>query len=734
MTLNLVYIINQFIFANMQRLVISLILALVLPLNNYALVISGLVVTTNNEPIAGANIYIKGHYEGSTSDQTGHYHFTSELTGAVTLVCNYLGYYPEERALYLEGKDMLLNITLKEKVNELNTIVISAGTIEASDERRTTVLKPLDIVTTAGALGDIYGALQTLPGTQRVGDQEGLFVRGGSGTESKTIIDGMVVSNPFFTGIQDVAARGRFSPFLFKGTVFSTGGYSAQYGQALSSVLILETQDLPSQTSSTLSVSSVGLSAGHEHLWEKKQFSVGAELNYTNLQPYFALIPQTQEFTRGPEYFGGSVNFRKKIGETGILKFYGYANNNSLEFPLTSINDTTATAHPFVLKNQNSYTNLSWRNYINNWRLDAGVSWSLNNDFIKQFTGNSRSNIKSQTKLSQGRFMATRSFHIRNQLRMGFEYQYAFDQLETIVYSGKQLDNYTSGFTEIDIFLNSNIVFRGGIRGENSSQLNATRLAPRISLAIKTGKKSQLSLAYGDYYQKPLRDYLFYSPSLNHEKSTHYIISFQQVTDSVTFRIEAYYKTYAHLTKINPDLTYTSYLNTGKGYARGFDIFWRDKVTFRNFDYWISYTYLDTERDYLNYTNPAQPTFATKHNASIVFKKFFPRLMTSFGGSYFYASGRPYYNPNNPTFLGDKTYDYHSLNINASYLTKLWGAFTVITITITNVTGFNQVFNYRYSEDGLRRETIGPPAPRSCFVGIFMSFGQNRSNEIINNN
>jgi vitamin B12 transporter len=705
-----------------------------LTVNALAITISGTVRDTKKQPIPGANIYIKDSYDGGTSNASGLYSFTTDIKGAATLVCSFIGYEQVEIAITLSGEDQKLDIILKEKSNELNTVVISAGTIEASDEKRTTVLKPLDIVTTAGSAGDIFGALQTLPGTQRVGDQEGLFVRGGAGTEAKTIIDGMIVNNPFFTGIQDVAARGRFSPFLFKGTVFSTGGYSAQYGQALSSVLVLETQDLPDRTSSTLAVSSVGLGAGHNHLWDKKGFSAGADLNYTNLQPYFALVPQIQKFTRGPEYIGGSANFRKKIGETGILKFYGYANFNNLEFPLVTVNDTTGTGNPFALSNQNIYTNLSWRQYVNKWRLDAAASWSHNFDDIRQSFNNIPSSIKSTADLSQGRIMATRYFMLRNQLRVGAEYQYIFDKLETTVFRGELIDNYVSGFTEADIFLNSKIVFRSGLRAENSSQLQSTRLAPRISLAAKTGENSQLSFAYGDFYQKPLRDYLLFSPSLNHEKATHYIISFQQVTDSITFRIEAYYKTYAQLTKLDRNLPYTAYENTGNGFARGFDVFWRDKKTFRNVDYWISYTFLDSERDYLDYTNPAQPVFATKHNASLVFKKFFPRFMTSFGFSYFYASGRPYFNPNNPVFLGDKTYDYHSLNINASYLTRIFGAFTVIAVSVTNVTGFNQVFSYRYSDDGLRRQTIGPPAPRSFFIGMFMSFGQDRSREVINNN
>ncbi|HEU4718939.1 MAG TPA: TonB-dependent receptor, partial [Bacteroidia bacterium] len=608
----------------------------------------------------------------------------------------------------------------------LNVVTISAGTIEASDEKRTTVLKPLDIVTTAGASGDIYGALQTLPGTSRVGDQGGLFVRGGTGAETKTVIDGLNVNNPFFSAVPDVAARGRFSPFLFKGTVFSTGGYSAQYGQALSSVLVLETQDLPDQSSSTLGISSVGIGGGHNHLWEKKGLSAGFDLDYTNLGPYFAMNPQVQKYTRIPQFWGGSANFRKKTGEKGMLKFYGYFNYSDLALTHNDIDSTNGYQSPFDLHNLDSYNNLSWRQYIGTkWRLDMAGSWSYNLDRIIS----DADTIRTQDVISQGKVMLTRYFMERNQLRVGSEYQYITEDGQYDSYKNFFCDNFVSAFAETDIFLGTRFVARIGGRVENSSLLAKTNVAPRVSLAMKTGEHSQASVAYGDFYQKPERDQLYVDHNVGYQKATHYILSFQHVDDSVTLRIEAYYKTYEDLLKTVP-----SYSNTGDGYARGIDVFFRDKKTFRNVDYWISYTYLDTKRNYLDYPYSVMPTFASPHNASLVVKKFFPKIMTSVGFSYFYSAGRPYFNPNNPVFLGDRTYDYHDINLNASYLTHIGKAFTVLVISVTNVTGFNQVYGYRYSYDGTRREAIAPPSKRSIFLGMFMSFGQDRSKDVINNN
>src|SRR5205085_8569140 len=163
-----------------------------------------------------------------------------------------------------------VTIIIKEEINELKAVVITAGSFEAGDRKKGTVLSTLDILTTASANADVTAAIKTLPGAQQVGESEGLFVRGGTATETKIFIDGTLVNNFYFSSVPDIAQRGRFSPFIFKGTIFSSGGYSALYGQALSSALILESVDLPEQSSASLAISSVGLSGGIQKLNKKK--------------------------------------------------------------------------------------------------------------------------------------------------------------------------------------------------------------------------------------------------------------------------------------------------------------------------------------------------------------------------------------------------------------------------------------------------------------------------------
>src|SRR4029078_13326178 len=132
----------------------------------------------------------------------------------------------------LNGNEINLTISLKEEINQLDAVVISAGSFTAGSEKRRKILKAIDIATTAGATADIAGALNTLPGTTKVGETGKLFVRGGDDSESRTFIDGMVVLNPYGASAPNTPTRTRFMPFMFKGTSFSTGGYAAEYGQA----------------------------------------------------------------------------------------------------------------------------------------------------------------------------------------------------------------------------------------------------------------------------------------------------------------------------------------------------------------------------------------------------------------------------------------------------------------------------------------------------------------------
>ena len=185
--------------------------------------VSGVILNDKNEPVMGVNVYLEGTYDGTITDLDGKFSFTTQETSYATLIASYIGY--EEYKLEALVIDMAgLKLSLRESLNALNTVVLSAGSFSAGDSSKASVLKPLDIVTTAGAVGDFVGALQTLPGTSSNADDGRLFVRGGSAEETQIFIDGSRVFRPFAPTTGNIPTRGRFSPFLFDGITFSTGG------------------------------------------------------------------------------------------------------------------------------------------------------------------------------------------------------------------------------------------------------------------------------------------------------------------------------------------------------------------------------------------------------------------------------------------------------------------------------------------------------------------------------
>ncbi len=737
--------------ATMKKLTILLITTLLTAgWANAQVRIKGTVKDNRGHMIAGASIVVKGSYDGGVSDSSSHFSFKTFEKGEQTIVVSNIGYKPVEQKITI-GKDTVdLAFALKEEVNELKAVTVTAGSFEAGDRKRAaTVLSSLDVVTTGGANADISAVVKTLPGAQQVGEQEGLFVRGGAGYETKQFIDGTLVNNPYFSSVPDLAQRGRFSPFLFKGTVFSTGGYSALYGQALSSALILESIDIPERSEASASISPIFLGAGIQEIAKDKKSSWGARYDYTNLSAYFGIVKQTPDYFTIPAYHAADANFRIKTKKGGIIKYYTTFAANQLGIRRPNIDDPSLK-NAFGLKNTNWYNNLSWReNLGHGWKMNLGLSYSTDHNDISNQIQNQNNvavstgsvwidstnfNLTTRADLSQFKAVFDKRLSGISVIRFGGEYMYSYNKSSYNNRNALLPDHFKALFSEADLYITNDLAAKIGARFEQSSLMGKANIAPRISFAYKTGKGAQMSIAYGEFYQKPENTYLYATTNFGYTKATHYIINYLKNTTLQTFRVEAFYKKYNDLVK-----TYPSYNNNGTGYAKGIELYWRDKKTIKNLDYWISYSYLDTKRDYLNYPNQLQPGFAADHTASLVLKRFVTEWNTGFNFTYSYATGRPYYNfvkNGNKYDIADqgKTIDYNTLGFSLNYLASIGKAYAVFVGSVTNVFNSNQVFGYNYSHDGIRKEAITPAAPRFFFVGVFLSWGVDRRQDAINNN
>lgn len=713
-----------------MKTIITLLISLITTLGFSQTTISGKVVDEKNNAIAGANIFIDGTYDGATSNENGEFTFTTSETGTKTLVISFLSNETLKTSIEIENYQSK-TFKLKESMNSLDVVVINAGTFEAGDKSKNTVLKPLDIVTTAGSNGDIVSALQTLPGTQTVGESGRLFVRGGESDETQTYVDGIRVAQPFGSTTQNLPTRGRFSPFLFSGISFSTGGYSAEYGEALSSVLLLNTTDMATENKTDISFMTVGLGVANTQKWKKSSLTFNTA--YIDLAPYQVAIPQNVDWNKAFQSLSGEVVYRYEL-ERGLFKLYAAFDASRFDLNQESINSVAKTR--VDLKNNNLYVNASYKgSFGSNWQLTTGLSYGLGNNKI----GLDNQLIDNTEHASHLKLKLRKSISDRVKLSFGADYfitkfdeKYSFITNETGYNS-----NIAAAFTEADIFFSKKLAMKIGVRAVNNDLLDETSISPRTSIAYKVSKSSQFSFAYGEFEQAPRQDYLKFNSDFSNERASHYILNYQYNEGKRTFRTEVYFKDYQDLVKYDTQTAQfdSNYNNNGFGFAKGLDVFWRDNQSVKNLEYWVSYSYIDTKRDYKNYETEVTPSFVAKNNFSVVTKYWIDDWKSSVGLSYSFNSGRPYDDPNEMDFMNGKTKNYNNVSMSWAYLLSQQ---KILFISISNILGTENVFGYEYanspdSNGVFQRKAIIPTADRFFFVGFFWTISDNKKDNQLNN-
>lgn len=698
--------------------------------------IYGKILDDQNQPLFGVNVYVKGTYDGTSTNEEGAFGFTTNVTGLQTISASLIGYKALEHPVELVGDSLHLSIILKEAINKMDGITISAGAFEAGDKKKSVVLRTMDIVTTAGATADITGVMNTLPGTQTVGEEGRLFVRGGAGHEAKTFINGMLVANPYGITPQNTPTRFRFSPFLFKGAFFSTGGYSAEFGQALSSVLQLKTYDLPARSQTDVSLMSVG--AGISQTIRGNATSVFGEVQYTDLTPYYALVPQRDEWERAPKSLNSTLHVKQRYGQHGSVQLYTNFDKSDMTVRQTALGNIYETMR-LKLSSENLYSNLSIQN---NWgekvsyRGGLGFTNASNTIILDSIT------VENKIISLHAKLVIDHDISDNIQLKYGGEmindqYTESIFNVSEIAISEIDVESEIfSPFVEASIYFSNRLMARIGGRYEYHVQSGHGRLSPRLSLAQKVGEYGQVSLAYGKFIQLPTHEKLKLDPDLSSEEATHFIGNYQYVYDGRIFRSEIYYKKYEHLVTSSFHATDHFQLdNSGYGEAKGIELFWRDSKTIKAVDYWVSYSYLDTQRKYDHFPYPVIPYFATKHNLSIVYKQFLSSIKSQIGWTYSFTSGRPYTDPNNTGWNSKLTKNYHDLSINYSYLVK---PNMILHASISNVLGFNNVFGYQFNstpnENGIYESIpVIPAAKRFILIGFFFTISKDKNANQLNN-
>lgn len=199
----------------------------------------------SGEPVIFTNVYLYRTNMGATTDVNGFFAIPSIPPGKYTLMVTYLGYDTLRMEIDLvKGQQMIQKLYLNKAAYDIKGVDVVAESQEKTNEIRTSVItvtpKKITQIPSVGGTPDLAQYLQVMPGVIFTGDQGGqLYIRGGSPVQNKVLLDGMLIYNPFHS-------IGLFSVFdtdILRNADIYTGGFGAEYGGRISSVMDITTRD-----------------------------------------------------------------------------------------------------------------------------------------------------------------------------------------------------------------------------------------------------------------------------------------------------------------------------------------------------------------------------------------------------------------------------------------------------------------------------------------------------------
>lgn len=611
------------------------------------------------EPAVFCNAILEGTSFGSTTDINGYYIISKIDPGVFTLKITYLGYDTiSERIEIVPGKIISKNFFLKKSSYRLETITISAERAEARTETKTSVVKitPKEIkqIPSVGGQADFAQYLQVIPGVVFTGDQGGQFyIRGGSPIQNKVMLDGMTIYNPFHS-------IGLFSVFetdLIRSADVYTGGFNAEYGGRLSSVMDITIKDgNKKRFSGVVGASTFGARVVLEGPIVKQKAPDKGSVSFVFSFKNSYLAESSKIFYDYIDKDGLPFNFSDFYGKVSInaangskVSLFGFNyNDNVLDYK--AISDfgwkSVGGGANFVIIPGNSPV-----------LIDGIIAYSQYNSKIKSTTLNERSSFI-------GGFNAGFNFTYflgKNELKFGFELEGYRTEYNFTNFIGAEIEQIENT-TQLGLFAKYKAVFgkmivEPGFRVQVYASLSEVSPEPRIAFKYNATDWFRVKFAAGMYTQNLIaassdRDVvnLFYGFLSGPEnlpatfdgkdvkskiqKSNHVVLGTEfDLTRRLSLNVEGYYKYFPQLTNINRYKIYseenppagasdveTKDFILEKGHAYGMDIVL--KYDYKKIYVWLVYSLGYVNREYeavngemISYT----PHFDRRHNVNFVF-------------------------------------------------------------------------------------------------------------------
>ncbi len=714
--------------------------------------VCGVVTDRRGHPLELVNVQIVGTLDGAATDRNGKFCFRTGELGAQRLIATMIGYEPSTMPLQLvAGDSVFVKLILEETFIKLKEVEISAGAYSMGDEVKGTTLRSLEVLTTPGAAADVFRAVQTFPGVVAVDEGSGLFVRGGDVSETLILLDQATVFHPYRYETPTGGVFGTIPPFLIRGTYFSTGGFSARYGNALSGVLAMESLDLPQRMSYSggIGLAAATLGASWPIVLDKFGLRFSGNQSFTDLM--FRANGVHHQFTITPRGRDANLSLVYKYSPSGQLKLFNFVTTNRIGVRV----DEPSFEGRFESEEISWLHNLQWKDLIGSWAVKGSVS--LSRFATERGLGNMQ--MKPADAAQKVRFDVDRPLTDRLRFAAGVEYETIDNSFKgTIPKNPDVLDpaaevylleeRYTTSrvglYAELEMQIGNRWMGSVGARLDRTGLSREVVADPRVMVQYDLTKGTVARLAWGLYSQFPQP--MFYNetsgnPLLKAQRAQHVVVGFEHNLDDLMVRVEAYQKSYRDLILREVQLKYA---NLGDGLARGLDCFLKYGGFLRTrVNGWISYSYLRSQRLQARHLvgqyvyEQAPSSFDITHNLTVVAKaQLIQFLSTSL--TFRYATGRPvtpivgavprgegsFYEPIHGPVNSERMPPFVRLDGGVSYFLPFGEAnAATFYVAASNLLNRANPIRYEYSPDYKERRLKTSEYRRFFYVGMAISFG-----------
>ncbi len=715
-------------------------------------IIAGSVKDEESKPIEGANVQIVGTYDGDVTNPSGNFRFITSANGKIDIRASLIGYEAITKSLHVGSTDSIyVELILRQGSVNLKEVVITASAFTTGEEQKGVTLRSLDVVTTPGAAADIFKTVQTFPGVVSMDEGSGLFVRGGDVNETMVILDQATVVHPYKYESPTGGYFGIIPPFLISGTNFSSGGFSARYGNTLSAVLAMESRNLPSRRTFdfNLGLAAVSVGAKIPIISEKLGIQLSANQSFTDLM--FRLNGVRNQFTLAPRGSDANLSLIYKYSSTGQIKFFNYLNMDKIG---VKVNEPSFTG-AYESNETNSLHNIQWKDVMASWLIKSSLS--LNSFNTKLSLGSLK--LKPADDTYKIRVDAERMINSGHRFSTGIELERRINRFEgTLPKKSSVLDPNTDVYNlnerystdrqgiyaEMESQLTRKWISSIGVRFDRNNFPNESVFDPRLSLLYHIRERANFRFSWGIYHQFPQPieyNQASGNTNLQSQRAQHFVIGYEQSSELSMIRIEAYKKLYDDL--VLPALP-TNYENLGDGSATGIDVFLKyGSFLLTPINGWISYSYLHSQRlqtrdlvTHYVYEKAPSP-FDITHNLTIV-AKFQLIQFFSMGFTLHYATGKPvtpivgavyrsdlgFYEPIQGHVNSERLPDFIRLDGSASYFLPFGNMNSaVFYLGVSNLLNRANPIRYEYSADYLERRLRTTDYLRFIYFGITVSIG-----------